>query len=213
MFAHNGTIFDFEKLESRIMAELNPEFIPLIFGSTDSERYFFFLLSHMIRAGISKSGRGDVDIDIAIQAQKEALSKIFAWCKELDIEAPKANYILTNGEVMFARRAGLELYISTQKKHCREVLRCTEKDKFCLNTVFPRIEFARKHPRRCKHLLIASEPTGEENIWEEVPDGSLVSIDANLMMRLHEAPSPFWVTWPDCVTRHPKRSNVIACRE
>ena len=61
MFAHNGTIFDFEKLESRIMAELLPDFIPLIFGSTDSERYFFFLLSHMIRAGISKSGRGDVD--------------------------------------------------------------------------------------------------------------------------------------------------------
>ena len=213
MFAHNGTIFDFDKIEDRLLAEVLPEFRPLIFGSTDSERYFYFLLSHMTRAGIPKSGRGEIDIDVAAKAQQEALSKIFAWCQELGIDAPKANYILTNGTVMFARRAGLELYLSTQKQTCREVLQCQEEDKFCLNTVFPALKSVHHTPRACKHLLVASEPTGEENIWEEIPDGGLVSIDANLMLRLHEAPQPFWVTWPACVTRHPKRENVIAYAE
>ena len=94
-----------------------------------------------------------------------------------------------------------------------EVLQCQEDDKFCLNTVFPALKSVHRTPRACKHLLVASEPTGEENIWEEIPDGGLVSIDANLMLRLHEAPQPFWVTWPACVTRHPKRENVIAYAE
>jgi predicted glutamine amidotransferase len=213
MFAHNGTIFDFEKLESRILEAMLPELRPLIFGSTDSERYFYFLLSYMIRAGISKSGRGEIDIAVAVKAQKEALSEIFSWCQELGIDAPKANYILTNGEVMFARRAGLELYLSTQKKHCREELQCHEEDKFCLNTTFPKLATTRIRPRACKHLLVASEPTGEENIWEEIPDGSLVSIDHKLMMQIHDAPDPFWVTWPSCITRHPKRENVISCAD
>lgn len=213
MFAHNGTIFDFETLKPLIMADILPEFQSLIFGSTDSERYFYFLLSHMIRAGISKSGRGHIDIDCAATAQKDALSKIFQWCQEKGIEAPKANYILTNGEVMFARRAGLELYLSTQKKTCREVLQCKEVDKFCLHTQFASLANTRQHPRRCKHLLVASEPTGSENIWEEIPDGGLVSLDEQLQLRLHASPEPFWVTWPSCVTRHQKREDVIPSGE
>lgn len=213
MFAHNGTIFDFRILEPLIMEEILPEFRTLIFGTTDSERYFYFLLSHMIRAGISKSGRGFIDIDCAVEAQKQALSKIFQWCQEYGIEAPKANYILTNGEVMFARRAGLELYLSTQKKSCREVLQCKEFDKFCLHTQFASLASTKKNPRKCKHLLVASEPTGSENIWEEIPDGALISLDAQLQLRLHGSPEPFWVTWPSCVTRHQQREDVIPSGE
>ena len=210
MLAHNGTLFDFKRLESRIMAEILPEFRPLIFGSTDSERYFYFLLSHLVQGGVSKSGRGDINVFQAAEIQRLALSKIFSWCQELNIDAPKANYILTNGHVMFARRAGLELYLSSQKNTCREVLHCKEEDKFCLNSHFPSMHLAKKHPRACKHVLISSEPTGEENIWEEIPDGGLVSVDEHLMMRLHEGPQPFWVTWPSCVTKHPTRANVIS---
>ena len=212
MFAHNGTIFDFSRLESRIMKDILPIFHPLIFGSTDSERYFYFLLSHMIHAGCDRQGRAEIDIAIAAEAQRNALSKIFRWSREEGIEAPKANYILTNGSVMFARRAGLELYLATQKQNCKEVLSCKEEDKFCLNIQFPSIHSAKHTPRPCKHIIFASEPTGNDNIWEEIPDGSLVSIDTNLNMQLHDPPDPFWVTWPSCVTRHPKRENVILCR-
>ncbi|MEC7985218.1 MAG: class II glutamine amidotransferase [Myxococcota bacterium] len=211
MFAHNGTIFEFSRLEDRIMKEILPVFRPLIFGSTDSERYFYFLLSHMVRAGCDQQGRSEINVAVAVEAQREALSKIFQWSKEEGIEAPKANYILTNGSVMFARRAGLELYLATQKKMCKEVLVCKEEDKFCLNVQFPSVMSATKAPRPCKHIIFASEPTGNENIWEEIPDGALVSIDSQLMMRLHDPPSPFWVTWPSCVTKHPRRQNVISC--
>ena len=94
MFAHNGTIFGFDAIQSKILNEIIPEFVPLMFGTTDSERFFYFLLSHIVRAGCDKSGRGIINIDTAAQAQNEALSKIFAWAKEEGVEPPKANYIL-----------------------------------------------------------------------------------------------------------------------
>ena len=78
MFAHNGTLFDFDKLKEPMMKEILPEFQNLIFGSTDSERYFYFLLSHLVRGGVSKSGRGEVDVELAAEIQRQALSKIFA---------------------------------------------------------------------------------------------------------------------------------------
>ena len=100
---------------------------------------------------------------------------------------------------MFARRAGLELYLATQKQSCKEVLTCKEENKFCLSLKFPPLQNAYHFPRPCKHIILASEPTSNENIWEEIPDGALVSIDSRLMLRLHEAPTPFWVTWPSLV--------------
>jgi len=63
--------------------------------------------------------------------------------------------------------------------------------------------------RKCNHLLIASEPIGDENIWEEIPDGSLLALDRNWQIKMCPTPSPFWVTWPPEVTKHPCRSNVI----
>ena len=76
-------------------------------------------------------------------------------------------------------------YLSTQKNHCREVLHCLEEDKFYPNAHFPKMNMA-LYPRPCKHVIIASEPTGDETS-EEIPDGGLISIDAYLMMRLHHA--------------------------
>ena len=209
MFAHNGTIFGFDKIRDKILASILPEFHHLIFGNTDSERYFYFLLSHLVEFGCDKTGRRKIDVNLAAEAQRLALSKIFCWAKELGEDPPKANYILTNGTVLFARRAGLELYIATQKTSCPDYQVCKEPNKVCLMGIMPPIKTTLNRPRKCNHLLVASEPIGTENIWEEVPDGSLVSLDDNFMVRVHGAPEPFWVTWPPEVTRHPVRDNVI----
>lgn len=209
MFAHNGTIFGFDKLREKVLQNILPEFQHLIFGNTDSERFFYFLLSQMVRQGCDKTGREAIDVEVAAEAQRVALSKIFAWAEEIGVDPPKANYILTNGKALFARRAGLELYLATQKRSCPDYEICKEPNKVCLMGIMPRIKTTFNRPRRCNHLLIASEPIGTDNIWEEIPDGGLISLDANFMVRIHEAPEPFWVTWPPEVTKHPTRENVI----
>jgi glutamine amidotransferase len=209
IFAHNGTIFEFDKIREKIDADILPEFKSVIFGQTDSERYFFFLLSDMVRAGISRDGRGWIDIATACEAQRKSLSKIFNWSKELGVDPPKANYILTNGHEMFARRAGLELYFSTQKRLCEDALTCEEPNKICLAGILPQMTVENGKMRKCNHLLIASEPIGDENIWEEIPDGTLLALDRNWQIKMCSKPNPFWVTWPPEVTKHPDRKNVI----
>jgi predicted glutamine amidotransferase len=209
MFAHNGTFFGFTKLRKLMLEDILPEYRKVIFGTTDSEHYFFFLLSEMVRSGCSVDGRGEGQIEVMAQAQQRALSKLFTWAKEFNLEPPKANYILTNGKLLFARRAGLELYMATQKTFCPEIDICKEEDKVCLAGILPSIVPQSKQIRKCNHLLVASEPIGEHDIWEEIPDGFLLSLDENFLVRLHKRPNPFWVTWPEEVSKHPERKNVI----
>ena len=40
--------------------------------------------------------------------------------------------------------------------------------------------------RRCNHLLVASEPLSGEDIWEEIPEGWMLSLDAGPA----DAPAP-----------------------
>lgn len=207
MFAHNGTIFDFEQLHPRIWDGILPEYQRVLFGSTDSEHIFFFILSEMVRGGACIDGKQDDDHATLVAAQHKAISQIFAWAQELNLEAPKINYILTNGKYLFARRAGLELYLATQKKLCPDALTCVEKDKICLAGVLPKLQQSTQ--RKCNHVLVASEPIGTDDIWEEIPDGAMISLDLNFRLHLHEKISPFWVTWPEGVTKHPCRSNII----
>ena len=209
MFAHNGTLFGFEKLKPRLWAEILPEYQRVLFGTTDSEHLFFFLLSEMVRVGACRNGRCDSSIPLLAEAQQRALSKVFTWAKELGLEAPKANYILTNGRVLFARRAGLELYLTTQKRFCPDALTCPEADKVCLEGIMPKLQIGGKE-RRCNHLLISSEPIGENNIWEEIPEGAMVALSEDFRLSVYEKPAPFWVTWPPEVTKHTPRKDVIS---
>ena len=209
MFAHNGTLFGFEKLKERLWADILPEYQRVLFGTTDSEHLFFFLLSEMVKVGCCPNGRCDTSISLLAEAQQRALSKIFFWAKELNLEAPKANYILTNGKTLFARRAGLELYLATQKRSCPDALTCPESNKICLEGMMPKLRVGGRE-RRCNHLLISSEPIGEDNIWEEVPEGSLVALSQDFRLSVHDKPEPFWVTWPPEVTKHTPRKDVIS---
>ncbi|MDG1482236.1 MAG: class II glutamine amidotransferase [Myxococcota bacterium] len=211
MFAHNGNLYDFDKLRERMRESIEPELERLIFGVTDSEHFFYYLLSALGRAGVPLDGRGKIDTQVAARVLKESLSQVFAWAKELGAEPPKANFILTNGQVFIAQRAGLELYLATQKRTCADFDACTEPDKVCMMGTMPVLSglLRRGGRRKCNHLLIASEPIGEEDIWEEIPDGTMVVMDDDFHLRLHPGPEPFWVTWPPPLKPTGLRPGVI----
>ena len=124
---------------------------------------------------------------------------------------PLVNFILTNGKVFIAQRAGLELYLATQKRTCADLETCDEPDKVCMMGVMPPLSRLAKSRgrRRCNHLLIASEPIGDEDIWEEVPDGLMVAMDEDFQLSVLPPPEPFSVTWPEPLKPTPPRPGVI----
>ena len=212
LFAHNGTIFGFDKIKERMQAEILPVYRRVLFGNTDSETIFYFLLSAMVRRGCSPDGKCDGPIETTVEAQQAALNQIFEWVKEMgEPDAPKINYILTNGKRLFARRAGLELFVSTQKTQCHDAQTCPEPNKVCLMGFLPKFKVGRT--RKCNHLLVSSEPIGGDNIWEEVPEGALIALDDNFKCSVYGPPDPFWITWPDCVKEPEPRKNIVPALE
>jgi predicted glutamine amidotransferase len=192
VFAHNGTIFDFDRIRPFMENETLPDLSTQAFGSTDSERFFYYLISSLVRAGFTDHGREKIDTQKAAQVLREAVGRIYGWAREVAAPPPILNFILTNGAALFAQRAGLELYLASQKLVCADFLTCKEPEKVCMEKMglfYGDGETDMKGPlRQVNHLLIASEPIGGEDVWEEIPEGVLVSVDES--MRLYMSSSP-----------------------
>lgn len=171
LFAHNGTIFDFEKVAPWLRERTLERFEPLILGDTDSERLFYFLLSRLVEAGVSRTGREVSDPEAVVRVIRQSLFELDATCRELGVLRPIVNVLLTDGRLFTAHRAGMPLHLSTQKHVCADFATCPEPSKVCMLARRPA-----DHP--VNHLLVASEPIAtEENRWEPVADGSTVALD------------------------------------
>ena len=84
--------------------------------------------------------------------------------------------ILTDGRLLVAQRAGRALFVSTQKRECPDRWSCPVPNRRCLEMLRP--------PSAVNHLLVASEPVGHENHWEELTDGATVVCDANFELSI-----------------------------
>jgi glutamine amidotransferase len=196
IFAHNGTVFGFEEIRDRMIDAMVPGHRDLIFGATDSEHLFYYLISALNHAGIQDCGRGEIGSAKAAEVLADALGQIYAWAAEVGAKQPLMNFILTNGRLFFAQRLGIDLYLASQKVFCRDYADCSEADKVCMDVTRPLTQLWRLGPdgrasRKVNHLTVASEPIGEESIWELVPDGALVVVDEGLNLSLHPAPAGF----------------------
>lgn len=213
MFAHNGSLWGFARHQPYLLANTDPDLRNLIFGSTDSEHLFYYLLTALRRAGFPADGRGAVNVSEAAAVMREALKPLFSSAAAHALDPPKVNFILTNGQVFFAQRAGMELYLATQKTSCADFNTCTEADKVCMGGPLPSLRaMTGRHDRarrRCNHLIVASEPLSGEEVWEEIPDGWMVSLDDDLRLRLHPPIEGFGVSWPDPLKPPPVRPGVI----
>ena len=180
IFAHNGTIHDFERFQDWIAERTHPEHRPLIFGSTDSEHLFHYLLTALGEAGFDRSGHAPIDTPVAARVLRSAISEIFARSGDVADDFPITNFILTNGEVFFAMRAGKELFMATQKSSCADFGTCPEPRKVCMESIRP--------DNQVNHLIVSSERIGSEDLWEELEQGAMVAMGADF--KLHFLP-PF----------------------
>ncbi len=187
MFAHNGTLHAFSELRERLIA--GGTGAPLG-GRTDSEVLFHFLLQAMADAGISPSGEGNVDVLALGEVLREALAEVDELIAGAGAAPSAMNFLLTNGRVFVGNRHGRELWFSTQKAFCRDAATCTEREKPCL---------LRERPHeRVNHLLVASERIGDEDIWEEVPEGGMVLLSEDFRLRQSLGRNPHQIVAQNC---------------
>jgi glutamine amidotransferase len=185
VFAHNGSLWGFEHLAPELLRWIPAQRRALILGETDSEHIFHYLLSQLEAAGWCPSGHLSVsDAAGAGQVLSEAVNQLYILAAKLGLEPPILNFILTDGEVMFAMRAGKALYLSTQKHHCPDAGTCPEPNKFCLLDTRPQSE-------PVNHMLISSEPIGQDDRWETLKQGELVALGRDWRVS-RQPPLPNW---------------------
>lgn len=186
LFAHNGTIFGMEEgLREWMLMQIDEGFAPLILGDTDSECLFYYLLSALADNGVDRSGRRTIDSDTVLQIVRRAVWALDDEAVRRGLERPIVNLILTNGTLFLAHRAGMPLMLSTQKIFCADFETCTEISKVCMKPQRPA-------GTPVNHLLVASETIAtDENIWEEVEDGSTLLLYPDFRLRI-AGPRPAW---------------------
>ena len=186
IFAHNGTVFQFDAfLRQWVLDRIDASLYPLIHGDTDSEHLFHFLLTRLGEAGVDLNGRGQTNATTVAQVMRSTAMELDLVAQNEGIGRPILNLLLTDGRLMVAHKAGMPLFLSTQKRFCADFETC-HAVKVCMERVRPM-----DHP--VNHLLIASERIAtEENLWEEVPDGATVMLDASFHLRT-EGPPAGWV--------------------
>ncbi len=184
ILAHNGTIFSFDDLLRDWMVQrIRPVQQPLIFGTTDSEHLFHYLLSALADVGVDPAGHEAIDAPVAARALRAAVDAVYVRAADGAGDWPILNFILTNGDTFFALRAGKELYLSTQKRLCRDAETCPEARKVCLEP--------RRPDPRVNHLIVSSERIGDEDIWEEMPQGQMVYLGHDFELGFLEPPEHF----------------------
>ena len=171
IFCHNGTLFGFEELEAVIQQRVHPRFLPLIEGCTDSETLFYLVLTMLEELGVdldSPPERFPVGLN-------EKLSALLVWLRDIcgatgaDEREAMMNFVLTNGRLVLANRFNGGLSFSTQKRRCADFDVCPIVDKVCFGP--------RRTGIRHTHVLIASDPTSADDIWEEIPNRGFLTVD------------------------------------
>ncbi|MBK8974395.1 MAG: class II glutamine amidotransferase [Planctomycetes bacterium] len=110
VFAHNGTIRRFAELRAELERETDPGLLRHRQGETDSELYFLWLLTRLLRAGIpddaTRLGR-----ELLPDVLGPALRELDARSRASTGEGSELNFVLGDGRVLLAARWGHSLHL------------------------------------------------------------------------------------------------------
>lgn len=161
LFAHNGTVPNFERVRERLLPELDEPHRSDIHGTTDSEHVFRYLLTLWQR-------HPDRPL---IDTLRDGLEQVVAWATEIDAAARiSLNVLWTNGELLVGSRLNRTLWYLE-----RDGLMCCE---ICGKT---HVHHDPKRPYRA--VEVASESITRES-WRRVPNGTVFSIDPDMQLRI-----------------------------
>jgi len=173
-FAHNGDIPRFNERREALLAHVSPRLVRYILGETDSEVFFFMVLTQLARYGSLDSQFTITDVASALS---RALWLVRDTCDLPGDERPSwLTCILTDGATMVAHQGGKELHYSTYKTRCADRQIC--------KSLKPACE-APSPDGFVNHLIFSSQPLSGENVWHEMSTGDVVGVDAR--MRLYDS--------------------------
>lgn len=148
IFAHNGTVPNFDEVRMKMLAQTDPLHRDKILGTTDSEHIFHYLMSLFLR----HPERG------LLETVQLGLRNVLKWSAEVDPDARVGlNIVLTDGEHVVGSRYNRSLFTL----HRNDIFKCSICGK-------PHVHHDLKTPYRS--IEVASEPITEENDWTEVPN-------------------------------------------
>jgi glutamine amidotransferase len=160
-FAHNGTIWGFEHVRTRLDHGLyGPPW-----GETDSELVFRWILNRMSRFGLDPDAPAE-RLDPILALIEDSVSKLVGFSLDSEIaRTPTLNFVISDGRHLVASRWGNPLHWNFR----RGVSDCA----FCGSSHCAHAD------EGYKAVLVASEPITEEE-WLEVPEGTLLGVAPDL---------------------------------
>ncbi len=161
LFAHNGTVPNFDRVRDRLIEDLDPLHRSEIRGTTDSEHVFRYLLSLWEH----NPARPLLD------TLRDGLQKVIGWSREVDRDAKVSlNVLWTDGDRMVGSRLGRTLWYLEREA----ILPC----EICGKS---HVHHDPKQDYRA--VEVASEPITHED-WRAVPDGTVFAVDPDLRLRI-----------------------------
>ena len=148
LFMHNGSIGGFEKVRRSIALAIDPRFFPRLQGNTDSEAFFYLLLSNGVETDPEAAFAATVGQVLAIMAEEKVTEPFLMTAA------------LTDGEVIYAIRFSNTGHQPTLYYACGVAPGSAigEDLKDCSNSI-----------------LILSEPLDDvESHWRAVPESSML---------------------------------------
>lgn len=178
VFAHNGNIKNFQQHQPELLKKIDPKMARFILGETDSEVLFYFLLTYIkAHTCLEVPTLSTQDLISILRKAIHDLIKIVGPISAND--APNTEtfltFLLTNGSYLVGHQGGKQLYFSTHKHACPEVETCPKFNQTCLN---PSLN------GQVNHLIISSEPTLNENVWNEMQAFDFIGVDDKLQLTI-----------------------------
>ena len=161
LFAHNGTVRNFDRVRERLLPALDPLHRNEIRGTTDSEHLFRYLLTLWQR---------NPQVSL-LETLRVGLRQVVAWSREVDPDAAVSlNVLLTDGETMVGSRLGRTLWY-------------VERDGIVECGICGKTHVHHDAKQTYRAVEIASEPiTGEH--WLPVPDATVFNVDPDMRLRI-----------------------------
>ena len=183
IFAHNGNVKKFADHRSELIGRLHPHFRRFVLGDTDSEVFFYLLLTHMERRRAVHTL--DFGIEELASAARAALDEITELVgpflpkpTEPGVDETFLTFLMTDGRIILGHHGGQPLYYSTHKTRCPDRDTCP--------SFAPECEAVSKSGF-VNHLVFSSEPLDGENVWHEMSASEMIGVDRRMRLRHYAA--------------------------
>jgi len=155
LWAHNGTVRPFDEIYASFCKQIDPQFLALRQGQTDSEMCFLLFLTEL--AKLAPSAWSHPPPELAVESMRRTVQKILTLTQPFILPKPPAlTFLATNGETLLAFRYVSTLFLS----HASE-------------------NFLKPLDKQTPLAVVASEPLNEAP-WQEIMNGHCVVVEANL---------------------------------